>query len=227
VVEEPQTMSARDAILRRIRTALANEPDVGAAPDYELWPAGTWAAPGDLFERFVEELKRVQGEGHRFRTLDDAKRFLSALHYEIGAPGTILADNPTCRLLGEAVPAEKVEILDPAMDRQRLAAIPLAVLPAEFLLADTGTVVLHPRSHAERLICYLPEVAVVVAGPGTLVAHLSDVWDRITARASDVGVREEMLLVTGPSRTADIEKKLVLGAHGPKRLVVLLVEETI
>jgi L-lactate dehydrogenase complex protein LldG len=220
-------MSARDAVLRRIRKALANELDADAAPAYELWPAGTWAAPDDLFDRFVEELKRVQGEGHRFRTLDEAKRFLSALHNEIGAPGTILADHPTCRLLGGALPAEKLEIVDPAMDRQRLAAIPLAVLPAEFLLADTGSVVLHPKSHAERLVCYLPEVAVVVAGPGSLVAHLSDVWDRITARATDVGVRGEMLLVTGPSRTADIEKKLVLGAHGPKRLVVLVVEETV
>jgi L-lactate dehydrogenase complex protein LldG len=219
-------MSARDSILGRIRGALANEPDGGAAPSYELWPAGTWPAPGDLFNRFVEEIQRVQGSGHRFENLREAKRFVADLHGELGAPLTLLTDHPTCRVLGESLPSEKVELLDPAMDRERLAAVPLAVMAAEFLLADTGTAVLMPKSHSERLLCYLPEVAVVVAGPGSLVAHLSDVWDRLTARAMDVGTRGEMLLVTGPSRTADIEKKLVLGAHGPKRVVVLLVDET-
>jgi L-lactate dehydrogenase complex protein LldG len=84
-----------------------------------------------------------------------------------------------------------------------------------------------PRSHAERLLCYLPEVAVLVAGPSSVAAHLSGVWDRITAYASDPAERGELLLVTGPSRTADIEKKLVLGAHGPKRLIVLVVDEEV
>jgi L-lactate dehydrogenase complex protein LldG len=220
-------MSARDAILGRIRAALANAQDAGAAPGYDLWPAGTWPAPGDLFDGFLEELQRVQGEGRRFGSLNEAKRFLVDLHRELGGPCTVLADHPTCRVLGELIPAEAVTILDPAMDRQCLAAFPLAVLPAAFLLADTGSAVLFPKSHAERLLCYLPEVAVVVAGPGSLAAHLSDVWDRMMARASDVGVRGEMLLVTGPSRTADIEKKLVLGAHGPKRLIVLLLDQSV
>jgi L-lactate dehydrogenase complex protein LldG len=49
----------------------------------------------------------------------------------------------------------------------------------------------------------------------------------MTTQAAKPAERGEMLLVTGPSRTADIEKKLVLGAHGPKRLVVLLVDEGI
>jgi len=220
-------MSARDAILGRIRAALASEPDAGAAPSYDLWPEGTWFAPGDLFDRFLEELQRVQGEGHRFENLEEAKRFLAELHRELGAPSTVLAENPACRALGEFLPAERVQILDSAMERQHLAGIPLAVLPAKFLLADTGTVVVMPKSHAERLLCYLPEVAVVVAGPGSVAAHLSDVWDCITARAMDIEVRGEMVLVTGPSRTADIEKKLVLGAHGPKRLVALLLDQTV
>src|SRR5581483_2984259 len=48
LVEEPTAMSARDAILGRIRNALANEPAVELPPPPELWPAGTWAAPRDL-----------------------------------------------------------------------------------------------------------------------------------------------------------------------------------
>lgn len=219
-------MSARDAILGRIRTALADEPET-SAPSYELWPAGTWPPPSDLFARFAEELQRVQGEGKRFATLAEARQFLRELHEQLGAPRTVLVDQPLCRALCEGLPSERVQIAEPSMDRTCLAVIPLAVMAAEFLLADTGTAVLLPRSHAERLLCYLPEVAVVVAGPGSVYAHLSDIWDRLSGHARETTARGEMLLVTGPSRTADIEKKLVLGAHGPKRLVVLLVEESV
>src|SRR5262249_41980441 len=55
LVEEPGVMSARDAILGRVRAALAGDPDVGPPPSYELWPQGTWPPPDDLFARFVEE----------------------------------------------------------------------------------------------------------------------------------------------------------------------------
>ena len=47
----------------------------------------------------------------------------------------------------------------------------------------------------------------------------------VVARAADPAVRGELVILTGPSRTADIEKILILGVHGPKRLVVLLVGE--
>jgi L-lactate dehydrogenase complex protein LldG len=220
-------MSARDAILGRVRAALASEPDAGAPPSYELWPAGTWPQPDDLFARFVDELQRVQGEARRFGAMGEARPFFRDLHRELGMPRTVIADQPVCRALGEGLSAECVAALDPAMDRTQLASVRLAVLPAEFLLADTGTAVLLPRSHAERLLCYLPEVTVLVAGPDRVAAHLSDIWEKLAARAADTAMRGEMLLVTGPSRTADIEKKLVLGAHGPKRLIVLLVDEAV
>jgi L-lactate dehydrogenase complex protein LldG len=226
MVEEPETMSARDVILGRIHAVLADEPET-SAPRYELWPEGTWQPPNDLFARFAEELQRVQGESKRCATWAEARQLLRELHGQLGAPRTALVDHPLCRALGEALPNEGVQTADPAMDRTILAAIPLAVMPAEFLLADTGTAVLLPRSHAERLLCYLPEVAVVVAGQGSVHAHLSDVWDALSAKANDPATRGEILLVTGPSRTADIEKKLVLGAHGPKRLWVVLVDEVV
>jgi L-lactate dehydrogenase complex protein LldG len=109
-------------------------------------------------------------------------------------------------------------------DRDRIASLPVGLLPAEFLLADTGTAVVVARSPAERLLCYLPTIAVVVAETHRLVAHMSDIWEQVTRVVADPAMRGEVVFVTGPSRTADIEKKLVLGAHGPKRLVVLLTD---
>ncbi|MEI8373941.1 MAG: LUD domain-containing protein [Planctomycetota bacterium] len=56
-----------------------------------------------------------------------------------------------------------------------------------------------------------------------LAGHLPAAWGPISKTCAAKGSRGEIVLITGPNRTADIEKILILGVHGPKRLVVLLV----
>ena len=63
----------------------------------------------------------------------------------------------------------------------------------------------------------------VIGRADQLVEHLPAAWTTIAPRAADPALRGEFVIVTGPSRTADIEKILILGVHGPKRLVVILV----
>ena len=75
----------------------------------------------------------------------------------------------------------------------------------------------------ERLLCYLPPVCIVLADTERLFEHLPAAWQEIAPRAADPELRGEFVFITGPSRTADIEKILILGVHGPKRLIVLLV----
>jgi L-lactate dehydrogenase complex protein LldG len=217
-------MSARDAILGRIRTALAGEPDTPLPPMSELWPAGAWPTPPDLFASFVQELARVQGEAYHCATLDEATQRVSELFRELGEPPTAVVDEGRCRGVSAGLRAENLHILEPTWDRTRLASLPLAVMPAAYLLADTGTAVVLPRTPAERLLCFLPTMAILIASTATVVPHLSDIWSALSHRAKDTAERGEMLLVTGPSRTADIEKKLILGAHGPKRVIVLALD---
>lgn len=104
-----------------------------------------------------------------------------------------------------------------------LAELPAGVIEARCLLADTGSCLVVNRTATERLMCYLPETCIVVATLDMLREHLPAAWPEMTAKLADPGFRGELVLVTGPSRTADIEKILILGVHGPKRLVVLLV----
>jgi L-lactate dehydrogenase complex protein LldG len=75
----------------------------------------------------------------------------------------------------------------------------------------------------ERILCYLPPTCVIVAPVDRLAEHMPAAWSAIAARVADPALRGEFVFVTGPSRTADIEKILILGVHGPKRVVVLLV----
>ena len=175
----------------------------------------------------------VQGEGGRCGSLAELQQRMLEINQQSaispGAPGQSaipigVVDHPLCRAAVGGVDQTQLAWVDSSWDREGIAKLALSVLPAEFLLADTGTAVVVARSPAERLLCYLPTVAVLVAQAGNLVAHMSDVWNQVVRHIADPATRGEVVLVTGPSRTADIEKKLVLGAHGPKRLIVMLVE---
>lgn len=91
---------------------------------------------------------------------------------------------------------------------------------AEALVARTGSVLVSARTGG-RAASVLPPLHVVCTQISQLVSDLSDAFDRVqsSGRVRDVSM---LSLITGPSRTSDIEKMLVMGAHGPRRLVILL-----
>ena len=117
-----------------------------------------------------------------------------------------------------------------------------SVIGAEYLLADTGSAVVASAIAFDRMLCYLPPVCCIIATERMLREHLPAAWPEICQRIKgestdspdvdtnpdidpNVPIQQhgEFLIVTGPSRTADIEKILVMGVHGPKRLVVFVV----
>ena len=104
-----------------------------------------------------------------------------------------------------------------------MASLSSALIEADYLLADTGTAMIACGRPEERLLCYLPPACIVVAPVDRFVEHLPAAWAQIAPRVADPKLRGEFVFITGSSRTADIEKILILGVHGPKRLIVLLV----
>jgi len=98
-----------------------------------------------------------------------------------------------------------------------------ALLRAEALLADTGSAIVIERSAQRRLAPYLPRTCVIVGDAATLHARMTEAALASVHAAARAGDKGEAVIITGPSRTADIEKTLVLGAHGPKELVVFIV----
>ena len=88
------------------------------------------------------------------------------------------------------------------------------------LVAHTGTVVLTSRTGGGRALSVLPPHHVVLAHSKQMVRDLPAAFALLKERFGD-GFPSMMTLITGPSRTGDIERILVLGAHGPKKLTVL------
>ena len=102
-------------------------------------------------------------------------------------------------------------------------SIEVGITGCEFLIAQTGSIMVSSAQKGGRRIFVYPPIHVVIAGNDQLVENLKDAYLKILDKYKN-NIPSQITLITGPSRTADIEKTLVLGAHGPKELHVLLYE---
>lgn len=89
-------------------------------------------------------------------------------------------------------------------------------------IADTGTLLLQPDAHEPRTLSLVPPVHVAVLMASMLHASLAAALDALRMAAD---MPTNLLLVSGPSKTADIQQTLAYGAHGPKELVIVLVDD--
>ncbi len=89
-------------------------------------------------------------------------------------------------------------------------------------IAETGGLVLTGTSETPATLAFLPEHHIVVMRYDQLVRHVEDVWPRL--RASNSPLPRAVNINTGPSRTADIEQTLEIGAHGPRRMHLLYIK---
>jgi L-lactate dehydrogenase complex protein LldG len=90
-------------------------------------------------------------------------------------------------------------------------------------IAETGTLMLPSGPDRPTTLNLLPDTAIVVLRASRIVGPYEDAWDMLRAAGP---MPRNVMLVTGPSRSADIEQTLELGAHGPRRLHVVLVADT-
>ncbi len=97
----------------------------------------------------------------------------------------------------------------------------VAVTPCFAAVAETGTVVLLSSPESPTSLNFLPEDHIVVADAGCLVPYMEDVWPLL--RKVPDGIPRTVNLISGPSKTADVEQTIQYGAHGPRRFHVILV----
>ncbi|MBK1656792.1 LutC/YkgG family protein [Paracraurococcus ruber] len=96
-------------------------------------------------------------------------------------------------------------------------------------IAETGTLMLPSSPHLPTTLNLLAETEVVVLRASAIVGAYEEAWDRLRAESHDAVsggfMPRNIMFVTGPSRSADIEQTLELGAHGPRRLHIILVDD--
>jgi L-lactate dehydrogenase complex protein LldG len=143
-------------------------------------------------------------------------------------------------LSGENLPAELIAAPDP-----RLEAIPwhrrpllrirrgraeaddaVSLTPCFAAIAETGTLMLISGAQTPTTLNFLPDTHIVVLHEDQIVATYEDAWDRLRAHAEAIGgLPRTVNFITGPSRTGDIEQRIELGAHGPRRLHIVVVAD--
>ena len=210
-------MSAREDVLGRIRTALGAGTDVPDVPrDYH--GAGAGAAAGDpaVVARFCERAAEYRATVRRVGAANVADAVAAALA-EHGARR--VAVSPGAPPSGDAV--ERVPD-DPPLSPRDLDALDGVLTGCAAAIAETGTVVLDGGARSgRRLLTLVPDLHVCVVE----AADVHDgVPDAIAALAGAAAEGRPLTLVSGPSATSDIELERVEGVHGPRTLVILVVE---
>jgi L-lactate dehydrogenase complex protein LldG len=230
--------SAREQILATIRAGLAHNKAWLAAegqnapttlPPYVLPPAD------DLADQFMTELRKL--EGRVYRATDDEEA-LEVLHsileanltdrviaWDLGALGL---PGLEALLNGRGIAQLDTQVLAQADRKERLQTLEPAqvcISGVEAAIAESGSLVIVHGPARPRLASLLAPVHVAIVREQQLVRGLGDAITHIRSRygADPFANTSNITLITGPSRTADIEMTLTLGIHGPKEIHVILV----
>lgn len=202
---------SRTNILSRLRQAPPAPPS----------PPGDWAPPayGDgRLDRFRTVLESVHAEVHMMAE-SEWPAFVAALLIGKGVQTLMAAPAPAARLGGNAfriVPYDRpVEELKEVLVHGAEAALTSAAAG----IAETGSLVLWPNAGEPRLMSLLPPIHVALVFEDTIADSLAEIMARDGWAAR---MPTNLLLVSGPSKTADIEQTLAYGVHGPKELIVLV-----
>jgi L-lactate dehydrogenase complex protein LldG len=219
--------AARDAILGNIRGALGRsavpaetQAELGervAAHRRNLVPARAAAldraARVDLFQAMAEEVQTsVARVSSAEEVAGEVARYLAAEN-----------------LPAELVMAPDAWLDDLGWDRRPMLQIrrgkaegsdAVSLTPCLAAVAETGTLMLVSGADTPTTLNFLPDTHIVVVRTDQVVASYEDGWDRVRAREA---WPRTVNFITGPSRTGDIEQRIQLGAHGPRRLHVVLI----
>ncbi len=200
---------SREQILSRVRTALAPLTERAPLPDWDrdLVVLREARAATDTWALFAERLKAVNGTP--LTAAADLVALLAANKWTHGYCDPVLWPQ-----LQAAFPAEfKVET---EFDRARVDEYDFGITAATGAIAETGTVILSDRDTSRRLAALTPWVHIVLLRRAQIFADLP-------AAVSALPADPNVIWVTGPSKTADVEGILIEGVHGPGRQIVLLV----
>ncbi len=217
-------LGARAHILSRLRAAPRSAPPPYPAPGTAAWLPPVHGPERQARFRAMLEASRAEvyeasaaDWPERLKILLAGKGVTRLLH----APGTAAGRQLADAWAGTGGPAliaydRPVEAFKPVL----VGGVEAALTTARSGIAHTGTLVLWPDADEPRLMSLLPPIHVVLIDAATVTDNLSDT---ISSQNWAAGMPTNALLISGPSKTADIEQTLAYGVHGPKDLIVLVI----
>ncbi|GHD40858.1 L-lactate dehydrogenase complex protein LldG [Marinobacter persicus] len=222
-------MSARSNILNKLRAGLA-----GTTPRPDEFDEGLvtrpWQyAPEDRITRLRSLMEAVQTEVHQLPAAQWPEKVLALLQERglnnlLYAPGTAHGQVLVNYWQQAGAKPELLAYDRPVDDwkEELFWRVQASVTSTVGGIAATGSLALWPDRHEPRLMSLLPPLHIALLNASEIEDNLYTMMQKQNWSA---GMPTNLLLVSGPSKTADIEQVLAYGAHGPKELVVLILED--
>ena len=196
---------SKEIILNKLKSSNLEKDDL----EIEAKPDNGFDCPHSLLDSFLERLESVSGKGFVINDCEEFARMIKTFSVEKKWEKIYCSDIELSVLLEN----EEIVLLKEEPEKGNYD---VAITKCESLISLTGSVLVSSGNGSGRKVYVTPDVHVVYAGFSQLKPFIKDGLKSVNNNPSWIG------LITGPSRTADIEKTLVLGAHGPKELLVFI-----
>jgi L-lactate dehydrogenase complex protein LldG len=226
-LEDAINSGKREDILGRIREALrvpAHPPHDGQAKGRQDVRAWLPDVPPDVdgqLALFQRNCALLRTELHLVDGLEQAAQTLGTVRDVHGWTSAAVHRHPLLDPLEQSL-GLKTWHVEERLDIAAMEKCSVGVTACDALIAQTGSILLTARSAGGRALSVLPPHHLVVAQVNQLMPDLPAAFDLLQAKYRD-NYPSFITFITGPSRTGDIERILVLGAHGPKNLTLILI----
>ncbi len=217
-------MSSRETILQRLRNRTGGELTVPEC-DFSVLVRDDWST-AERIERFEKMIESVHGEVHHCTedmwmdrlaevlTTRGARNLLIPKQHEIGQAlrNAGREDLPDLLIYDEPIESWQAHLFN---------EVDASITSTRGGIAETGSLILWPNDDEPRLMSLVPPVHIAVLKASELHTTFHEAMQ---AQNWAAGMPTNALLISGPSKTADIEQTLAYGVHGPKELIVLIIE---
>lgn len=176
-----------------------------------------------MYEQFKARAEGVSAEVYRFMTTAAALDFVISFLQEEGVADeqnafALWADGPFLKEIDRRT-LEKVSGLKFEVTKELAADARFGISQMEWALADTGSLVQDSAAIEQRLVSSLPSIHIALVPTSGILPDMPALLSRLHPDQS-----RYIAMITGPSRTADIERVLTIGVHGPDRLIIVFID---
>ena len=210
--------TTKEKVLKRVRDALINKTD-NPYPNVDFESSVYKDITDSLDINFAREFTLAGGKFVYCENMDELSSNLSLIS-QGNQWDEVFCIDPS---LQEALDKADIPF---GSDEDSFHSLKVGVTGCEYLIARLGSIMVSSQQISGRRLNVFPEIHVVIAFSSQLVPDLKQALADIKLKYS-ARIPSLISVITGPSRTADIEKTLVMGAHGPCELFVFLVEDSI
>jgi L-lactate dehydrogenase complex protein LldG len=197
-------MSSRDTVLKAIRKS---QREATPMPTLEQ----DWLRFDDPIEQFTKVLESVGGKCIQVSSRSEINERLAEF------PQFESATVRTSSIEGVGLPTVSVDTIDDPHDVEN---VDFAVLPGKFAVAENGAVWVTDEALKHRVLHFIAQHLALVVPAKNVVNNMHEAYKQLSFESRRFGT-----FISGPSKTADIEQSLVIGAHGPRSHVVFLVDD--